>query len=356
METLKSINSSNNNESSQLKDKNQNESINDIFKTDEKTNNSSNSSFLENLELLEFISTGKCSKVYKSTIGPNKRIVAIKMLDTKNVNEINISKKLKNKNINNYYSSYVDEKNKTFNIIMDYAKLGNLRDFQFKFLEKNYLSETLLSFITYQILSGLKYIHKSKIAHFDIKPQNIVLDEYLNVKIIDFSISIDYNKIKSKTIKLPIAGTSFYMPPEVLRSDIINTNDLNKVDLYSLGVVLFCAAFGNFPYGLTQEDAKNYIIINEKIEKNKLVIDNEDNYYSSHFISFLKMLLEKDINKRINLDEALNNYWVKSAEILFDEKEKMYNAGKFLGYLVTDHFKNFDDYIKKGNLLFRTKK
>ena len=98
------------------------------------------------------------------------------------------------------------------------------------------------------------------------------------------------------------------------------------------------------------------LIILLKISKNQLVIDNEDNYYSSHFIDFLKMLLEKDINKRINLDEALNNYWVKSAEILFDEKEKMYNAGKFLGYLVTDHFKNFDDYIKKGNLFFRTKK
>lgn len=350
MSTFIINNSSNNNEYSHLKDKSQNENIDISLKIDEKTNNSTSN--LEKLELLESIFEGKSSKVNKYSKGSNNKIIAIKMLKIKNENEIKICKKLKNKNINNYYNSYEDGKNKTYNIVMDYAKLGNLRDFQFKFLEKNYISETLLSFITYQILSGLKYIHNCKIAHLDIKPQNIVLDEYLNAKIIDFSISIDYSKIKSKKIKLPIAGTSLYMAPEVLRSDTININDLNKVDLYSLGVVLFCLAFGTYPFDLTHNDSKNYNLIYEKITTKVLKFDNEDNYYSSHFIDFLKRLLEKDINKRININEAFNNYWVKSAEILIDEKEKMYNAGKFLGYLVTDHIKNFDDYIKNGNLFF----
>ena len=278
-------------------------------------------------------------------------MISIKKNENKNINEINISKKLKNKNIINYYLSYEIEKNEAFCIIMDYGKHGNLIDFQKNLLSKNYLSESILCFLTYQILNGLKYIHMCKIAHFDLKPQNIIVDEYLNIKIIDFSISLDYKKIDSNEIKLPFRGTSFYMAPEVLKSDTINKNDLNKVDLYSLGIILYYLAFGFYPFELNYEDAKKYDIIYNKILKD-LKFENEDNYYSSHFIEFVSKLLEKDINKRININEALNHYWVKGANILFEEKEKTYNASNFLGYLVTDHFKNFDEKKVKKNKFF----
>ena len=49
----------------------------------------------------------------------------------------------------------------------------------------------------------------------------------------------------------------------------------------------------------------------------------------------------------MNINEALNHYWIKGAKILYDEKEKTYNATHFLGYLISDYIKNFDDYIKK---------
>jgi serine/threonine protein kinase len=168
------------------------------------------------------------------------------------------------------------------------------------------------------------------------------------VQIIDYSISIDYSKLKSKKIKLPTRGTSFYMAPEVIKGDTIDVTDLNKVDLYSFGVILYYFAFGYYPFNLTKEDAKQNDKIYEKITK-ELIIENEDNYYSTLFIDFVKKLLDKDINKRIDINEALNHYWVKGAQILFDEKEKLFNAGTFLSYLITDHIKNFDDYIKKTN-------
>jgi len=147
---------------------------------------------------------------------------------------------------------------------------------------------------------------------------------------------------------LPTRGTSFYMAPEVIKGDTIDVTDLNKVDLYSFGVILYYFAFGYYPFNLTKEDAKQNDKIYEKITK-ELIIENEDNYYSTLFIDFVKKLLDKDINKRIDINEALNHYWVKGAQILFDEKEKLFNAGTFLSYLITDHIKNFDDYIKKTN-------
>ena len=56
-----------------------------------------------------------------------------------------------------------------------------------------------------------------------------------------------------------------------------------------------------------------------------LTINEENNNFSSYLVDFLKLLLEKVINKRININETLNHYWVKGAKILFDEKEKLYN-------------------------------
>ena len=308
------------------------------------------SSFIENFELLNFIGTGSESEVYKAKIIRYNKIVALKMIsvkkDEEKNDEIKISKKLKNQNIINFYLSNVIKKNKVHCIMMEYAKYGNLRDFENNFLEKNNLSESFLCFITSQILNGLKYIHSCKITHYDLKPQNIIIDDYLNVKIIDFSVSLDYSKINSNKIKLPFRGTSFYMSPEVIRNDTINIKDLNKIDLYSLGVILYNLAFGSYPFKLNQKDIKKYDKIYKKIMKD-LIINNIFNYYSPHFIDFIKKLLEKDINKRININEALNDYWIKGAEILFNEKEKINNAGIFLSYLVTDHIKNFYDYIHK---------
>ena len=157
-----------------------------------------------------------------------------------------------------------------------------------------------------------------KIAHLDLKPQNIIINDYSNVKIIDFSVSLSYNKIKTKEIQLPLVGTSFYMAPEIVWNKTIKIEDLNKVDLFSLGVILYNLAFDKYPFDLDYEDIKNTEVISEKY-KRKLKINNEGEYYSSCFIDFIKKLLETDINKRININQALDDYWVKGAEILNNE-------------------------------------
>jgi len=187
-----------------------------------------------------------------------------------------------------------------------------------------------------------------KICQFDIKPHNIVMDEHLNIKIIDFSISLDYSNINSNNlIQLPLRGTSFYMAPEVIKKEIINIKELNKIDLYSFGIILYYLAFRTYPFGLNRDDIGDYNKIYKKIIKD-ITINNEDNFYSSYFIDFLKKLLVKDIKKRININQSLDNYWVKGAQILYDEKEKIYDSMIFFDYLINDHFKNFNDYIKNN--------
>ena len=111
-------------------------------------------------------------------------------------------------------------------------------------------------------------------------------------------------------------------------------------------MTLYHLAFSSFPFGISHEDIKDNDKIFDKIMKGKKIEINDDDY-SKHFIDFLNQLLQKDINERIDINQALENYWVKGAIILNNEKEKVYNASNFLSYLITDHFKSFDDYLKK---------
>lgn len=289
-----------------------------------------------NLEILDSIDAGSNSMTFKSRSNGNVKIAKLNI--TKKISE-----KIRNQYILDPYAYFGSDENEN--------NKGTLTEFKKNMLKKDYVSESCLCFIVYQILNGLKYIHERKIAHLDLKPENIVVGDYLTVKLIDFSISLDYSKTGAKKIKLPFVGTCFYRAPEILSQKTIDVKDLNKVDLYSLGVIIFNLAFDSYPYGLTDEDIEEnqeYSKILKKIENGNLKIDNEDNDFSSYFIDFLKSLLEKDISKRININKALDHYWIKGAKILKDETENLFNSEKFIEDLINNSFINFNHYMNKN--------
>ena len=310
------------------------------------------------IEILQFLDSGSESNVYHISISSQnnkkkneKKDAIMKLIIDKRRSkdkEIYISETLKNKNVIGCYThSFLEEGNSPF-LIIEYAKFGNLRNFNDKVLKRTYFSESLICYLAYQILNGIKYMYICKVAHMDLKPQNIVIDQYLNAKIVDFSISLIYKKKKPEDyIKLPFVGTNFYMSKEILKSDKIKAKDIHKVDLYAFGVILYNLAFAQYPYDLKKEDANDYKKILEKIETNKLTFPNTEDY-SSHFLDFISKLLEKDIEKRMNMSEALNHYWINGGRLLIDEQEKVYNAGIFLSYLLTDHISDFNSYINQN--------
>ena len=68
------------------------------------------------------------------------KIILLKKNERKNIKEINISTKLKNKNIINFYVAGEFKKNELYCIITEYAKFGNLRQFQQKIRKNEHLS------------------------------------------------------------------------------------------------------------------------------------------------------------------------------------------------------------------------
>ena len=323
------------------------------------------SNFTENFELLKYINSGSSGVVYEGRLKktPEKH-VCLKFLLNKSeeekrvkkykniserikIKEINIQNKLKDKNITEYYD-YCDLKDYGC-IIMEFAKFGDLDYFQKKLIKRNNFSETLLAYITKQVLNGLYYIHQSKIIHMDIKQQNILIDENFNIKITDFSVSYSYEKYKEgDKIILPFSGTSLYMSPEVLSKTQIDYEDCSKIDMFSLGIVLYNLAFELFPYELDYSIKKNFKLIFEKIRNTKLKIPERKNY-SFLFKKFLGGLLDKNIKNRLSIYEAMEDPWIKGAKLINEEKEKINDKEKFLINMITDNVRSFNEYLKNNN-------
>ena len=255
---------------------------------------------------------------------------------------------LKHKNIPEIYGYY-----KILNdscIAMEFTKYGDIENFKKKILKRTSLSETLTLYIAGGILEALKFIHiKNKIIHMDIKQQNILIDDFLSIKLTDFSVSINYKSAKDY-IDLPMVGTCYYMSPEVLKKKRILVSEASKIDIYSLGVLLYLLAFYDYPYKLNEVNSKDYFQISKNIANNNLEFPEETGH-SKVFINFLKNCLNKDIKKRYDICQAMKDPWVKGYQIILNEKEKLYNAGKFVIDLMVDNFITFNNYIKEQEKL-----
>jgi serine/threonine protein phosphatase PrpC len=86
-------------------------------------------------------------------------------------------------------------------------------------------------------------LHRTGIVHRDIKPDNVILEREGSLKLIDFGVV----RIPGQEDSAPedIPGTAAYMAPEMFEGEAGN----EATDIYALGVTLFRAFTGEFPYG-----------------------------------------------------------------------------------------------------------
>jgi serine/threonine protein kinase len=122
---------------------------------------------------------------------------------------------------------------------MEYLKKGNLHEFLKA--SPNLDLARCMEFMV-QITEGLKYAHAS-IVHRDIKPQNILVDDTLSVKICDFGLAKYVNNL-TRSQSLKGSGTYPYMSPEGWTS----ASNTPSMDIYSSGIVFYQVLSGRLPF------------------------------------------------------------------------------------------------------------
>ncbi|OHS94272.1 Serine/threonine-protein kinase ark1 [Tritrichomonas foetus] len=160
------------------------------------------------------------------------------------------------------------------------------------------LSEKKARQYFYYIALALKFLHIRKIIHHDVKLENIILMKDGKVKLIDFDFCEKLNNSSKSTVR---RGTVKYTAPEILCMKPHTT----KADIWSLGVTIFCAITDHFPFDGDNE----YMYTMSVLSNPPDILLLKEKKVSEDFISLIKIMLEKDPEKRPSIEECLDFPW-----------------------------------------------
>ncbi|KAL5750104.1 hypothetical protein ACOSP7_024707 [Xanthoceras sorbifolium] len=163
--------------------------------------------------------------------------------------EVYLLKSLKHENIIKFYNSWVDDKNKTINMITELFTSGSLRQYRKK--HKNVDMKAIKNWAR-QILRGLHYLHNHNppIIHRDLKCDNIFVNgNNGEVKIGDLGLAIVMQQPTARSV----IGTPEFMAPELYDEEY---NEL--VDIYSFGMCMLEMFTCEYPYNECKNQAQIY--------------------------------------------------------------------------------------------------
>ena len=161
--------------------------------------------------------------------------------------EVNLLKSLKHENIIKFYDSWVNDKQKTVNMITELFTSGNLRQYRKK---HKYVEMKAIKGWARQILQGLVYLHghKPPIIHRDLKCDNIFVNGHQGeVKIGDLGLAIVMQQPTARSV----IGTPEFMAPELYEEEY---NEL--VDIYSFGMSILEMVTLEYPYNECKNPAQ----------------------------------------------------------------------------------------------------
>ncbi|KAH7125844.1 kinase-like domain-containing protein [Dactylonectria macrodidyma] len=189
-------------------------------------------------------------------------------------------------------------------IAMEYLRLGNLESHL-----QQPLSEAEARVISQQTLMGLEFMHRSNIAHRDIKPQNILVKQkHPNwwVKIADFGCS----KQNQSTALHTQIGTPAYLAPELypyLLPDYDGTYSV-AVDIWAVGAIAFRIMTGRLPFAMPPgSDLKRYVSGGPF---------PADDALSKESAAWITHAMSPDHTRRATASEALTGSWISTPLVI----------------------------------------
>ncbi|NXN54930.1 ULK3 kinase, partial [Rynchops niger] len=221
---------------------------------------------LDGFILTERLGAGTYATVYKAYRKRDTReVVAIKCVSKRSLNrasvenlltEIEILKTIRHPHIVELKDFQWDSDH--IYLIMEFCAGGDLSRF---IRMRRILPEKVARIFLQQLACALKFLHDHNISHLDLKPQNILLSapENPQLKLADFGFAQHMSPWDEKHV---LRGSPLYMAPEMVCRQQYDA----RVDLWSVGVILYEALFGRPPFA-----SRSFAELEEKIRSNRAV-------------------------------------------------------------------------------------
>ncbi|GIY27634.1 hypothetical protein CDAR_211661 [Caerostris darwini] len=234
--------------------------------------------------------------------------VAVKVIDKTRLDdvsrahlfqEVRCMKLVQHPNVVRLYD-VIDTQTKLY-LILELGDGGDMYDYILK--HENGVDEETAKKYFRQIVHAISYCHKLHVVHRDLKPENVVFFEKLGmVKLTDFGFS---NKFCPGQKLETSCGSLAYSAPEILLGD---SYDAPKVDVWSLGVILYMLVCGRAPFQEANDSETLTMIMDCKY--------TVPQHISAECVRLIGEMLIRDPEKRATLEQIANDAWLNGGDAI----------------------------------------
>jgi serine/threonine protein kinase len=286
-----------------------------MLQTPSANDDNSISTTIEPYTIQKELGTGKFL-VFKALDNKTKKEVALKAYPSEGdidyfEREEYVLSRLDHPNIITYLTSFNDFKinNKKMYSCMtlEYARYGDL----FEMISTaGGIPERLARTLFHKLVEGVSYIHYRKFVHLDLKVDNLLLDENLELKITDFDLA----QCMVSEKKQFGSGTVGYRAPEIAKRKCHN---FYAADIYSMGIILFIMMSGYPPYN---EDPKHgydhfYKMLGTQAFWDAHIRKKDKYFYSHEFMDLIDWMLCEKPGDRPTIREIKDHSWYRKGTL-----------------------------------------
>ncbi|XP_029027396.2 serine/threonine-protein kinase SIK3 homolog isoform X5 [Betta splendens] len=255
-------------------------------------------------EIERTIGKGNFAVVKLATHMITKAKVAIKIVDKTQLDdenlkkifrEVQIMKLLKHPHIIRLYQ--VMETERMIYLVTEYASGGEIFD---HLVAHGRMAEKDARKKFKQIVAAVHFCHCRNIVHRDLKAENLLLDHNLNIKIADFGFS---NIFSRGQLLKTWCGSPPYAAPELFEG---KEYDGPKVDIWSLGVVLYVLVCGALPF-----DGSTLHNLRARVLSGKFRIPF---FMSTDCEYLIRHMLVLEPSRRLTMEQICKNKWMRQGD------------------------------------------
>ncbi|XP_041936208.1 probable serine/threonine-protein kinase SIK1B [Alosa sapidissima] len=251
-------------------------------------------------EIIKTLGKGTFAVVKLARHKVTKTQVAIKIIDKTRLNssdlekinrEVQIMKLLNHPHIIKLYQ--VMETKDMLYMVTEYAQNGEMFDY---LSSVGRLTEGEARRKFWQIVNAVDYCHQHHIIHRDLKAENLLLDANMNIKLADFGFG---NFYKPGETLSTWCGSPPYAAPEVFEG---KAYEGPKLDIWSLGVVLYVLVCGTLPF-----DGDNLYLLRQRVTKGRFRVPF---FMSQECENLIRRMLAVNPAKRISMAQIKQHRWM----------------------------------------------